>query len=569
MPGKLTILALASVASGAALYAAWPKMPGGGAENPAKSLSEAPSARAPATSGRESAFYLPETGMRYVYRFRRDLTFTSEKGASPMPPVAFQGEFYVDVLQADPRAFEAVVSEKIDGSPSPRNPLARIEADARGDQLSFFRADGLTEEEKQHVSVVKDLVALWLFPLRFDTVGEFDARFEPLPASQGFARERKTKLAYLTHAPNTPAIVRSRHEMLWDFALHLPAEVKGEETTKLGAGNTALTADTRYLLKFSARERSPAFAHDLLTGLSGPDSLALDTRKPASLEDHPDYKKLRWADVLARLRNVDQLTPLQQLEAFGDVTKYLKMHPEKARELAALLRDPTLLQAGANSALFKNLVGALATSASPEALAALREAYDNPAISVGGKGTILAALTTTQAPIDAATRDFLAQKMASERDPRFEQGAAFALGSALQNPSGGDQAAIQQIQSSFDASAGASRMAMLDAMGNSGRSEFLPTLESELQSADSAAVKAKAMFALRFIKSPAAVQDLIAGLSSAEGAVREAAAAAMGAADWSESFRAPLEKCRNGDALANVQNACASTLTGHAQVAGN
>lgn len=570
MPGKISLLAAAivtSTATAAALVAFHGTSSGGPAEAraPAGSLASASS-----LANDERRFFLPEAGYRYVYGFRRKISFDGDLGGAKMQPVGFGGELYVDVLRADDHGFEAVVSERIEGAPAPRAPFARIEAGARGDEVGFFRAEGLSEEESQHVSVVKDLVSLWLFPLRSDTVGDFEARFDPMPAEPGFAREKKTKLAYRSHAPNVPSILSSEHYLLWDFALHLPKEVKGIETTRLGRDAASITAESRYQLLFRSREKAPDYGHGLLAALYEGEALALDTSKALSLADHPDYKNLDWGKITADLKDIARLSPKEQLNVFGDVVKFLRLHPERAADLAELLRDPSLLKAGADSPVFRTIVGALATSGSSAAMAALREAYDSAELAGPGKETILAALTTTQAPVDSATRDFLAQKMQSADDPRLAQGAAFALGSALQGAANDEQSAsaIALIQSRFASAGGAAeRMAMLDVMGNSGRAEFLPTLEAVLASGAAPEVKAKAEFALRFIKTGSATLDLTQGLASGSTNVREAAAGAIAVADWNEAYRAPLETCASQEAVSRIQSSCQSTLTSHPRVA--
>jgi len=519
-----------------------------------------------------SRFFLLESGSRYVYGFRRGLTFQGDLGGATMPAVGFNGEFYVDVLRADARSFEAVVSERIAGAASPRSPLARIEVDARGDRLEFFRAEGLSEEDAQHVSIVKDLVALWLFPLRTDTVGDFEARFEALTAEPGFAREKKTKLAYRSHAPNTPSILSSEHYLLWDFALHLPKEIKGAETTRLGNGTSALVADSRYELRYRAREKAPIYGDTWLASLGAPDDLGLDTRKPASLAAHPDYQNLDWGKLLADLEGIDQLTGMKQLALFGDINKFLRLHPERAADLAARLLDANLLRAGAGSAEFKTLVGALATAGGAEAFAALRAALDSADLATDGKAMILASLTTTQAPIDAATRDYLARRMQVDSNPDLAQASGYALGSALQNAANDAQsaAAIAQIQNRYQASGTLSeQLALLDVMGNSGRSEFLPTLEGVLAGDAGSQLKAKATFALRFIPTAAAKTDLARNLSAPDAAVRDAAAGAIAISDWTESFRAPLESCASGETVSNIRASCRSTLGEHPQMAGS
>lgn len=536
-----------------------------GSRTPASLIS---TASAPASTATEPAAdgsrnYLPQAGFRYTYAFRREVRFEGDFGDA-LPEVNFTGEFHADILRADAHSFEAVLSEKIQGAPAATRPLIRINAGARGDSLNVFTASDLTELEKQHAAVLKDLAAAWLFPLRSDTVGEFAARFDPEVNG-----EAKTKLAYLSKAANTPTILSSGHHLRWSSAEHLPEEVKGRESTRLGKGKTALVATSAYALLLKQKGPSPAIDHAALAALQIRDALALDTSHP-DLAEHPDYAHLDWGKLMANLKDAAQLPNAKQLALFGDVMKYLRLHPEKTSDLTALLLDPALLKAGATSAEYRTIVGALATFATPTALAALREAYADPNLAGPGKGMILSALTTTQAPLDVTTRSFLTSEMQGSTDPRLSQAAAFALGSALQNAPADEQSqqAVSLISKNLaTAQSVPAQLAALDVIGNSGRADFEPALETVIQSNASDLVRARAVFALRFVTTPGAASDLVTALASPSPGVREAAANAIAAATWREAFRAPLSQCSSGESVARIQATCQNVLAANTQVA--
>ncbi len=574
MPGQIAIILklLLGAASVAALVAIWPE---------GKSAGKLPGEREPAgeqastlSPEHTNRFYLPVAGRRYVYKFDRKISFQGEIAGNRLPEIGYSGEFYVDVIRSDARAFEALVSQRIKETGGKISPNVRIEADARGDSVTLFSAQELSEDDKQHVSVLKDLVSLWLFPLRSDTVGNFEARFDTLPAEGGVMRERKAKLSYLSKSANVPEILSSLHLLRWNSSIHLPGELKGSEITRMGAktNSNALSAESRYSLEFRSFGNMPAFSRALLSSLTTTHGLQLQPDLKPDLSSHPDYTKLDWHSLTAQLRSIQNLDGNQQLELFGDLLKYLRMHPGKTGELTALLRDPALLKAGINSPLFKTLVGTFATLATPESLAALRDAYDDPALGNNGRGTILAALTTTQAPIDSSTRDFLAQRMQAETDPRLSHAAAFALGSALQQSGNDAQSAhsIAQIESAFESAAShGDRLAYLDVMGNSGRPEFYPSVQQVISSNALPTLRARAVFSLRFMTNSNATQELIRRLSDPAPEVREAAAKAMEHAAWKEAFRSPLEVCSGSESVVRVQDACRRVLSDHAAVASN
>src|SRR6185503_11910265 len=100
---------------------------------------------------------------------------------------------------------------------------------------------------------------------------------------------------------------------------------------------------------------------------------------------------------------------------------------------------------------------------------------------VPGKGTILAALTTTQAQLSPSTRDFLLGETEGQNDVDLANGAAWALGSSLQgSPNDSNaQRSIASLQDAWGTALNATHpeseeLVLLDAMGNSGRNEFLP-----------------------------------------------------------------------------------------------
>ncbi len=567
MPGQIKakpkVLLFVGAAAGAALLAVWAAE---GAPGFLPTLASAK--RQPASVNPRSApnfgtrAYRPEAGQRYVYTFQRKITFS---GSLEIPPVAYSGEFYLDVLRADSRVFEALVSESVKQAGGKISPPLRIEASSRGDNLALFTSATASEEEKEHAAVIKDLVSLWLFPLRADTVGPYEARFEEMEPEKEFSFERKIKLSYRDIGPNTPAVLNSVHLLRWSEALALPDSVEGQETTRLGGGAGALTAESRYRIRFHARGASPAVDPAILTALRENVNLQLDAAGNASLAEHPDYKNLDWGKMLSQLPELARLSGSEQLAAFGDLVRYLRLHPEKASDLAALLRDPALLRQGSSSPVFRTIVGTLATSGSAEALAILREAFVDPALATDGKNTILAALTTTQAPLDVATREFLTDVMRSNSQPHLAQGAAFALGSALQSAGQDSQAqsAIQMIQEAWQAQAQSNQvpeqLALLDVMGNSGRPEFYPTLQKVIQGENSAQLRARAVFALRFMHDDASAQTLLVSLDDREAPVREAAVNAM-EVTWNEKYRAPLARCAQAETETRIQESCRKVL---------
>jgi hypothetical protein len=252
------------------------------------------------------------------------------------------------------------------------------------------------------------------------------------------------------------------------------------------------------------------------------------------------------------------------------LVKLLRIGGAKASDLLAVLRSGNEISAGAQSAVFQQVVGALATEGGADSQAALLELYRDPSSPVSGKGSILGALTTTQAPLDPPTRSFLEAQMEGERNKDLAEGAAFALGSALEkSPNDAETAeAVERILAAWNGSQSASdRLTLLDVMGNSGRVEFLPAISSVLPAGNSANIRAKAAFSLRFIKTESARSLLGASLADPETAVRTGAARGIDVAPWSEAFRDPVYACSASDPDAEVRRICAAVRARHNSLA--
>ncbi len=502
--------------------------------------------------------FSPQAGQRYIYDFERKIVISGLEAENS--EIVFRGEFYLDILEVNAKEFVALASEHIQGQkPSPV--VLKIKSDSKAERIEIFSGSkaARTEESRQHESVVKDLLALLLFPLKSDTVGAFQARFEPMPAADGFLFWRKIKTQYMESGVK-PELVSSLHLLKWSEALKFPQEIKGAETTRLGRGDFILSSEASYLIQFKKMSAMGQISKALLADLNEPQPLTLSPER-GSMEEHPDYSKVNWPDLLKQLQSLDGMDSSEQLQVFGDLIKMLQKDPTKLNDLLALLRERGAVKLGANSPLFQTAVGALATLGTAEAQAALRDLYKDPENPASGKGSILGAFTTTQASLNEETSTFLADAMKGEVDRDLSQGAAYALGASLEKAQGAQAAnAVQQLLDAWAQQSSGSdlneQLAILDAMGNSGRKEFFPVLSSVVQSSRPLTLRNKAIFALRFMNFSEAQQVLVSSLSDADVSVRSTSVSAMKLATWSEIFRQPLENCAASDTNAQVRTAC-------------
>jgi HEAT repeat protein len=159
--------------------------------------------------------------------------------------------------------------------------------------------------------------------------------------------------------------------------------------------------------------------------------------------------------------------------------------------------------------------------------------------------------------------------MKSESNPDLAQAASYALGASLQKTAEESHKSdvIDAIRQAWTQSESVGdRLALLDAMGNSGQPAYLPELRSVIDTRnwanaeEGSALRAKAVFALRFIRTSDAAQILAQALTEPDLRVRQAAVQAVAMASWNEIFRKPLQSCATSDSVASLQANCRSVL---------
>lgn len=541
MPKLLNILLVLAVLS----------MPGYGAwivwtEKLTPEQETAPLVRAPATVAHLDLRYSPRAKMRYTYGFTRKLSF---RGLN-VPTLSFSGEFYVDVTASDKQGFTSVWSDKVKEFPnSPVRVRASLDPEAK--KLELSTSELKTDGERQHANVLKDLISLWAFPLEQDTVGGYRASFEEKDGEQ-----KKIKLTYLE--AGAPSIFASEHWLSWDAVLGVPKNLRGSERTHHESGSMPLTTESTYTIEFKGMAEIPEQLNSIQWQKT--DSLALT---PMKEKLDPAELGVTWEKTKGELAAIHSYSSSERLRIFGDLVKLLRAGKISAADLKNLLsRDQ--LRLGSNSPIFQAIVGTLATVGGKESFAALRAIYTDPECPVSGKGSIQAGLTTTEAPIDSATRDFLAEQARETENRSLAEGAAYALGSSLQNSSNDSstQNAIQDLHAAWRAAAGnlTAQLSLLDAMGNSGRAEFLPEIRSSMDTRNDPYLQAKAIFSLRYINTGEANGLLGPQLQNPTPTLREAAIEALRQGTWREEFRATLETCAANDPVQKLRSSCQAAL---------
>lgn len=522
--------------------------------------------------------FQPMEGYLYTYRFERAIEIQSELKNS-IPPINYDGEFDLGVSRVKENGFEAFVTERLSsktiqslrGATIPEPIVMKLSVDTDAQTVSLLSPKSDNEGDKQHAAVLKDLIACWLFPLHSDTTGNYEAEFSTLSPEkvQGvtFLRFLKKKTAYLKSKSPTPEILSSSHIMSWDSKLKLPNQITGTERSEFKGDRLSLLTESSYSIQFLSLKKGLG---SLALSLS--QNLQIDTLSLAATGSNvkPLKPSVNWASLNDRLAHFHDFSAHDQLDIFGDLTSLLRAEPKTVSDLMGFLQSQDVIKLGAQSPLFKTIVGALITSGSPDAQAAAIQIYQDTNCPVSGKGTILSSFTTTQAPIESATRSFLTSVMLNDQNSDLAAGAGFALGASLSPTATSTtstpsvQQAVQTIQNSWKetvTSANVSQeLALLDVMGNSGNVSFLPNIESAISDSSDPSLRSKAVFALRFMNNDQASQTLTTSLSDSNSSVRLAAASAMGLANWNPTFEAPLRNCIKLDTSSQVRTACQKVL---------
>lgn len=548
-------------ATASAILIAWAVLVSGNSAPVRQPASEVVTAVLPMSG---DLLFQPEAGQRYVYSFRRKIEVSGL--GSNIPTVTYDGKLNLDVIATTTRGFKAIAQAQVDEYSGPEAPLVQVELDREGKKLKLQIAPSKDEEIQQYVAITKDLLSLWSFNTDIDTLGQYSFRAEELPSVAGARVLKKTKIKYLTQ-PQTE-IVNSTHWLRWDSALSLPAEVKGEESTRLGQSGATLDSRASYHLKFSGKTASAGYTKAQLAKLNQTEGLQLN----AMANDQRTHAKIDWNALVAKLARLNSMTSGERLAAFGELTQLLRQQPEMLGRVLALLSGKEIHQ-GADSHLFKSIVGALATAGTPEAQKALLSLYQNPEAGISAKGIILTAFTTTQASPANETLDFFRAEMEQQTNKDLAQGASYALGSGLQQASGksaeqGMRALRQQWQNAVGSGDLSAQLSVLDAIGNSGRAEFFPDMQTLVESGTNIDLRAKATFAVRFMDATGKVALLSATLADRNEHLREASVKAISLAQWSEQFRGPLQSCSSHEAVAHIQKECDELLSAHSQLAG-
>lgn len=413
--------------------------------------------------------------------------------------------------------------------------------------ISLLEPKVQNAEEEDLLSFTKDLVSIYAFQSLSDTTGRYQARIYETSKGNWLKKKLKyedPKFASLSFNKSIHQIKMVKTEI---------QELSGVEETALANNeNAGFKTHATYLLR---RTSTKGLTKSKLTaGLMKNVKL-----EPALLTVVPIFvaqEKINWADTYAQLDLKTALTGNERLQWFHEVTKSLKANPSKIGEFIAWARSNLQNGKTANFA-----VGVLATLGTPEAQKELVGIYNQSASHPELKPlchVILNAFATASVVSTPETKEFLSSQMRSNGNSDLAINAAFAMGATLQK----EPSPVYEQQLSETAAQAKTmneKLAYIDAMGNSGSSQFLPQISENMSSADSA-VKEKSIFALRYMSDERATTLLQGAMNDPALSVKITAVKAISYQRDITPFRNSLAQCAQSSEV-RLKEICTQTLS--------
>lgn len=493
----------------------------------------------------------------YQYGFEKKVTIEGFK--NEIPEIKMSGSLFLHVIETRSGVTKMIAWQEIAGFSNSKEKFLIIISPAQKKYEIYSSAKAATSNEEEN-NVLKDLLAHFFYFANEDTVGKY--RFRLAFGKSNEAHQIvlfKTDKEYENPGKTTPKVTKFVQKIYLGEGEY-PQKVLAKELANIGEGEFSFRSES--LTKLQLQKSSQLIPEVALAEFTRNIPLQLVAQQ-LSLAQHPEYQKIHWPTLLAKLTKIQELSASEQLELFGDLVKALKLDPTRISELRKILLDKGVIQAGAGSPLFQALVGALATDGTAEAQATLQEIYKHPAIPQSGKGSILSAFTTTQAPPSTDTLEFLKDAAEGESDIDLAQGALFALGAAIEKTKSAEnevQYLLRKWQEAQSSGNLDQQLAVMDAMGNSGRAEFFATVSAQAKNASVVALRARAIFALRGMNTDSARSILIAALSAEESTIRYGASSAIYQAQWNVAFLNPLASCSQNETDTTIRNSCQEAL---------
>jgi HEAT repeat protein len=351
-----------------------------------------------------------------------------------------------------------------------------------------------------------------------DALGTYAARYNAVALSDGALQMTKVKTRYLGN---------ERANSLLDFKVQLvdaTAEarldrggrwlrsVNGHEQVRISVQGSVLAdlAQRYELTRDDARFNKPDQGVQM-AALDWQDPFAMAATAAADEPVDPAIAKLAVDAALNRFSEIYFKTPGGDAYAAGlFLAQWLKAHPEQAAHLVALIRE-----GGIPERLRPATFMALQLCGTPQARAALMTALADESMTEMDRARAAFALSDVPHPTQEAADALV--KAASDSQPQVVSGTSVrALGHLTERARTLDPEMQQELQRTLSrelatASDDSRTIDVVDAIGNSGDTHFLPALEERLADG-SPAMREHAARALRRMAPPEAMAPLLTRL---------------------------------------------------------
>lgn len=488
----------------------------------------------------------PEDGHRWIYRFERKAladyqgkTWLSLKlgGRAAVEAIGKHGDnrFFLFTFETD--RFEMQGQTRVGRQTFPS---IRMEIDPEGKlrEMRWAVLDGPVKvPSEEDADFVKDLASQWLFFERSTRMGLADVEWTENASNPTLISVSKRVTAY----PGRPELSKldSNHEWIAGVqdGMAKVERLEGTENYVIGSPNGDFEQQTSYRWLWTGTEQITTFAS--IQGIGAMLEVSAAAEKPVLVNG----KRLELKEFISNWPKLSKLTPHARLKLFQDVKRALDLGQN---ELIAVIVK-SLEGKRVVSIEWRTGVGALAATINPEAQKALVSLYQDSKRMPEEKLSILAGVTagegtpapdwkgilegeiTAVAPPLANTGTQLATEYDSAAAIR--EASLYALGSTIRKTEDlGKRRELEGIlwKEIKDARSEPAQAAVLEAIGNSGSSEYYAYIKEQAVSSSSN-LRARAAGAVRFLAADLARPILDTARVDSVPSVRKAAL-------WSESF---------------------------------
>lgn len=462
-----------------------------------------------------------------AYHFERAVRAElKEKSLKPLLDIKLDGTVFVTELSRTEQSRLVQLQFSLTEGALPKIHESRVPfvAEISRDQkiLSLKTGTAIEPSDEDDFNVMKDFLSLYAYNSNRDTFGTYQFKL-----NRTGDQIEKIKLKYDGGGPQVK-LSSSKTLAKVEPSTQIWESGKGSEESRMdgiGATSSLITASSYRIEKISS------------LGLARPDIVGSlkDLRDTSlALGGHPQGEVRSWFELKAELAQIKKMSKSERLSLFHDLAKLLKSDPKVLGEFKAYIESMSK-----ETGFMTFGIGVIATAGTPSAQAVLREWYG---AGYGVEHTVLNAFTSASATMTPETRTFLGEIVAKRAsNPELAENALFAVGSSLRQNA--DPEAQKLVLGYYAQSKTESdRLSALDAIGNSGDANFLPTLRSALNS-DNPSERERAVFAVRNLPAESAAPIIKTSYESGDPGLRKASVRALAFQQTLAPHAAVIREC--------------------------